>query len=279
MTNPQPHVRRRRRQRSLRQEYQEFILQRIEEFKEQLSRSQLLGIADEAVRELEVDDEEQLVLTEVLLLEHVDRLITRRLNLPTFRRWRDRHVKLRRAQQEPTHWGLSAESPLPYLAATLPDEWVALVVGQRIAPAGLFLAAHDWPVLFIDQELTAVELAETRAATEALAQRFQALVVGLGSWFPDVQPGLSVVDASALAGIDAVDRLRFLETLQRHTPFGGVHCLVPGDPTVGVRPLAQELVRTTYRTWKVEKRVCPDGQRWLVATKIQPQTASETEVN
>jgi hypothetical protein len=42
------------------------VLQRIEEYKEQLSRTELLAIADEAVRELEVSAEEQLVLTEVL---------------------------------------------------------------------------------------------------------------------------------------------------------------------------------------------------------------------
>lgn len=275
MTDPQARPRRRP-QLSLRQEYEEFILQRIEEFKDQLSREQLLAIADEAVRELEVDAEDQLLLTEVLVLEHVDRLIMRRLNLPTFRRWRDRHVRLRRAQREPGHWGLSPDCPLVSLAETLPDEWVALVTGQRVIPMAFFLAAHDWPVLFIDQELAAVEAAESRAAAEALARRFQALVVGLGGWFPDVQPGLAVVDAATLAELDGDSRLRFLSTLQRRTPFGGVHCLIPPDNTQGVRSLTLDLARTSYRGWRLEKYGAA-GARWLVATKTQ--TASDTDVN
>ena len=80
---------RRPQQQSLRQEYAEFLEQRIEEYKEQLSREDLLAIADEAVRELEVASDEQLVLTEVLVLEHVDRLIMQRLALPSALR---RHV-------------------------------------------------------------------------------------------------------------------------------------------------------------------------------------------
>ncbi len=61
LTAPQPRRQRARQQVSLRQEYGEFILQRIEEFKQQISREELLAIADEAVRELEVGPEEQLV--------------------------------------------------------------------------------------------------------------------------------------------------------------------------------------------------------------------------
>jgi len=115
LTSPQPQRRRPRQSHSLKQEYEEFILQRIEEFKDQISREDLLAIADEAVRELEMGAEEQLVLTEVLLLEHVDRLIIRRLRLPTYRRWRDRHVRLRSAQKQPTHWGLDPATPLAKL--------------------------------------------------------------------------------------------------------------------------------------------------------------------
>src|SRR5207245_1495569 len=72
---------------SPRQEYQEFLLERIEEYKNTVSREELLRIGDEAVRELEANAQDQYLLTEVLLLEHVDRLIARRLRLPSFQRW------------------------------------------------------------------------------------------------------------------------------------------------------------------------------------------------
>ncbi|MFQ5551789.1 MAG: hypothetical protein ACE5FJ_11195, partial [Gemmatimonadales bacterium] len=79
-----------RQSRSLRQSYADFLQQRVEDYKDQLPREQLLALADEAVRELEADRGEQLALTELVLLEHVDRLIIRRLNLPRFARWSER---------------------------------------------------------------------------------------------------------------------------------------------------------------------------------------------
>src|SRR5207244_409498 len=102
----------RRPPRSLKQEYQEFLLQRIEEYKNALTRENLLVIGDEAVRELEESAAGQYLLTEVLLLEHVDRIIARRLRLPSFPRWRQQHRRLRAAQRAPVHWGLEAGGPL-----------------------------------------------------------------------------------------------------------------------------------------------------------------------
>ena len=132
---------RRPQQQSLRHEYAEFLEQRIEEYKEQISREALLAIADEAVRELEVASDEQLVLTEVLVLEHVDRLIMQRLELPSFRKWRHRHVKRRQTQREPSYWGLKSRDPVAKLAARLDDTQSALVCGEEAIPAAMLLAA------------------------------------------------------------------------------------------------------------------------------------------
>src|SRR5437879_8263390 len=118
----------RRPPRSLKQEYQEFILQRIEEYKNTLTREELLEIGDEAVRELEENSAGQYLLTEVLLLEHVDRIIARRLRLPSFPRWRQKHRALRAAQREPTHWGLDADGPLVAHTRRLEPGDLAVVV-------------------------------------------------------------------------------------------------------------------------------------------------------
>src|SRR5438445_3617803 len=72
----------RRPPRSLKQEYHEFLLQRIEEYKNALAREELLEIGDEAVRELEENAAGQYLLTEVLLLgerseEHTSELQSR----------------------------------------------------------------------------------------------------------------------------------------------------------------------------------------------------------
>ncbi len=267
LTAPQPRRQRARQQVSLRQEYGEFILQRIEEFKQQISREELLAIADEAVRELEVGPEEQLVLTEVLVLEHVDRLITRRLNLPSFRRWRDKHRRLRRAQREPTHWGLDADTPLRALNEDLAGAGDALVVGRGAASAAYYLAAHDWPVVFIDQELSVVESVETRAAAEALAARFEALVVSLGSWFPAMNPVLAVVDPMLLGRLEAPERGQFLEILTQQTLPGGVHLVLPSRPSSEVISFGPETLTPHYAGWRVARGRAVDGARWILAVK------------
>ena len=267
LTASQPRRRPSRRQRSLRQEYEEFLLERIEEFKQQISREELLAIADEAVHELEVDTREQLVLTEVLVLEHVDRLISNRLNLPSFRRWKDKHRKLRRAQQEPTHWGLGSDTPLAGLAEELEGEGDALVVGAAAAPAAYFLSAHEWPVVFIDPELTVVESVETRAAAEALASRFHALVVGLGTWFPAVHPALTVLDPLTLSRLDAPARAKFLDTLTAATRRGGVHCVLPAHQSPNELTLGPETLTSHYTGWHVERGRSGAGVRWILAVK------------
>src|SRR6266700_3245462 len=187
----------RRPPRSLKQEYQEFLLQRIEEYKNRLSREELLEIGDEAVRELEENSAGQYLLTEVLLLEHVDRIIARRLRLPAFPRWRSKHRALRAAQREPTHWGLEPDGPLVSCAGRLEPGDLAVVVGAAALPSALFIAAHDAEVFLLDQDLHAIEAAESRAVTEQLAGRFQALVINFGSWFPDVAPSLVLIDPDA----------------------------------------------------------------------------------
>ena len=247
-----------------RQEYQEFILQRIEEYKEALSREDLLGIGDEAVRELEQGGGDQYLLTEVLLLEHVDRIIQRRLRLPSFPRWRQQHRKLREAQREPMHWGLDAGHPLARYAPRLEPGDVAVVIGAAALPTALFLAAHDVEVLLLDQDLGGVESAEQRAVTEHLGRRFQALVVRFGSWLPDVAPTLVAIDPASLAPTGARDRATLIRDLQRRTLPGGVHCVLPSQAEREVIALTPEALRQLYEEWQLERRKRGAG---LVAIK------------
>ncbi len=73
--------RRRRAVPSLKQQYHEYILQRIESYKNSLSRRELLDLGDMAISEMETAQGEQFLLTEVLLTDWVDRLFHRRLGL------------------------------------------------------------------------------------------------------------------------------------------------------------------------------------------------------
>jgi len=251
---PAPPPAPRRPPRSLKQEYQEFILQRIEEYKNTLTREELLEIGDEAVRELEENSAGQYLLTEVLLLEHVDRIIARRLRLPSFPRWRQKHRALRAAQREPTHWGLDADGPLVAYARRLEPGDLAVVVGTGALPAGLFIAAYEAEVFLVDQELHAVEAAESRAVAEQLAGRFQALVINFGRWFPDVAPSLVVIDPAALVAARPKDRHALLYDLQARTRAGGVHIVLPTAATREVIPLAPESLEAQYTGWQLTRR-------------------------
>ncbi len=263
-TSPQSDGPRRRTQ-SLRHEYEEFILQRIEEYKEQLSRAELLSLGDEAVRELDAGPQGQLVLTEVLMLDHVDRIIKRRLRLPGFRRWRERHLKLRRAQQSPIHWGLPTDTPLAGLARGLGHGALALVVGARAAPAGFLLAAHDANVLLIDQDIAGIESNESRAATEALGHNFQALVISLGSWFPDVTPNLVVIDPLLIASLDKAIASTLVGILKAQTAPGGVHLVLP--VIVEKDPIPKEVWYRHYEGWEVDSSALVDRPHWILATQ------------
>src|SRR5437763_17008617 len=119
-------------------------MQRIKEYKNNLTREELLEIGDDAVRELEeISAAGQYLLTEVLLLEHVDRIIARRLRLPAFPRWRQKHRALRAAQRAPTHWGLEPDGALVSSVRRLEPGDVGVVIGAAALPAALFIAAHD----------------------------------------------------------------------------------------------------------------------------------------
>ncbi len=244
----------RRPPRSLKQEYQEFLLQRIEEHKNALTREELLEIGDEAVRELEENAAGQYLLTEVLLLEHVDRIIARRLRLPSFPRWRQKHRALRAAQRAPTHWGLEADGPLVSAVRRLEPGDLAVVVGAAALPAALFIAAHDAEVFLVDHDLGAIEAAESRAVTEQLAGRFQALVV-----------------------TRARDRQALLAELQVRTRPGGVHVILPSPAASEVIPLAPEALQAQYGGWEIVRRRRGKASAGFTATK--PERQLDTALN
>lgn len=222
-------ARRRRPPPSLKQQYQEYVLERIEAYKNSMPRSELLRLGDEAFSELQATAEGQFVLTEVLMLDSVDRLIMKRLSLKPYRRWRTHFKKVRDAQRQPTRWGLDAASPLAALLPRLEPEDVTLVVGAGAEPAAYLLAAHDVFVTFLAADLGAVERCETRIAAEALGGLFEAYVVQLGGWLPEGPlVDLIVLDAGAFADVPGALQAEFLRDAQARTREGGVHVILPG---------------------------------------------------
>jgi hypothetical protein len=244
---------RRRSPYSDKQHYHEYILQRIEGYKNSIGRDELLRLGDEAASELQTAAEGQFVLTEVLMLESVDRLIMKRLSLRPYSRWRRQFLKLREAQRTPTHWGLEPTSPLARLLPRIEPRDVALVVGGGAEPAAYLLAAHDAVVTFLAGELGCVERVESRIAAEALGGAFDGYVAQAGPCLPEfLEIGnaldLVVLDPGALADLGAACRLEFVADLQQRSRPGSVHVILPSCPA-----LAPEALLAFYDGWIVEE--------------------------
>lgn len=234
---------------SLDLQFREYRLQRIDGFKNSLSRSELMALGDEAFREMEASGEGQFSLTELVMLEWVDRLIEKRLSLPSFKKWKQQVAKLRDAQRQATHWGIDPAGPVAQLLARLEPGDHALVIGPGIESCAYLLAAWDATVVFVDDDLGRVERVETRATTESLANALEALVMAPAGWLPHLERpwALCAIDLGALADADAADRLDFLERLRDASAPNAVHVLMPGG---GLNP---DAVRSCYPGWKEDE--------------------------
>ena len=246
---------RRRSPYSDKQHYQEYILQRIEGYKNSIGRDELLRLGDEAAAELQTAAEGQFLLTEVLMLESVDRLIMKRLSLRPYNKWRRQFLKVREAQRTPTHWGLEPESPLARLLPRIEPRDVTLVIGSSAEPAAYLLAAHDAVVTFLAGDLGCVERVESRIAAEGLGSMFEAYVSQTGPALPDfVDFGdaldLVVLDPGVLADLSATTRMEFVADLQRLSRPGGVHVVLASCAS-----LAPEALLAFYDGWTVEDDV------------------------
>jgi hypothetical protein len=247
---PLPH----RPTRSLKHEYQLYVEQEIENYKESVARSVLLAIGDEAVASLA--SAPQFALTELLLCEEVDRIIVRRLRLPVYDTWRRRRVKLIDELRRPEHWGFRPDDFL--VRALQPSsDGRALVAGAADESSTLYFAANGYQVTTLGEEIDAVERVMQAAIGAGLASRVHAELADLSSWTPPAERLLNtvIVNPAALDRMSAEERARVIADLQRATLDGGVH-LVPtipsarGDGDDG-NAISLEELRSRYKGWEV----------------------------
>ena len=264
---------------SLKQQYQEYLLQRIEDYKNSLAREELLRLGNDAAAELQDASEGQYFLTEVVMQETVDRLIMKRLRLPAFGRWRLKHVKLRQAQQSPTHWGLERHCAVAAILPRLEAGDHALVVGGGAEPTIYLLAAHNIQLTCLFADNATCTRIETRMAAESLTGNFEAYVAMLGTWFPAL-PGpihLVVIDAGTLASLPSARRVALMARLQDLTVPGGVHAVMPSAGGVA------EAWVSLYPDWEripVPARARRGGKRenslGILLSRPLPPVASHT---
>jgi hypothetical protein len=250
--------------RSLKHEYELFVEQEVENYKESVPRSVLLSIGDEAVASLCA--EPQLALTELLLCDEVDRIIIRRLRLPAYDTWRRRRVKLIDELRRPEHWGLRSDDVLVRAFPTSTEGRV-LVAGAADEVSALYLAANGCNVTTLSAESDALERVIQAAIGAGLAGRVHAEMGDLASWTPEVPLNAVIVNPSVLDGLSASERTRVIQVLQSATMDGGFHLvqtIVSSSKVSGAVSL--EELRTRYRGWTVTVERS-DGSKTFLARK------------
>ncbi len=240
---------------SLEQQYRAYLMQRIEDYKDSLSREELLRLGDVAARELQGGADDQFVLTEMLMQETVDQQIIKRLNLPSFRKWRSKILPLREAQRNPTRWGIRTTDPVSQVLPRLEPGDRVLVVGGGAEQATYLLAAHDTELKCLVGDSNAADRIEGKLASESLSGQCCVYVVKLGGgWLPGDVTGpfhLVVMDAAAVAPLSRERQRTLILQAQQRTAPEGLHALVSSDADI-----PPEGYLSHYPDWQ---RITPTG--------------------
>lgn len=233
-------------QRSLKHEYEIFVEQEIENYKDSIPRAAILRIGDEAVANLR--DAEQFAFDEILIWDEVDRIIRRRLRIPSYATWRRRRLKLLVEYRRPERWGLSADAPI---VREIPSDAEAhvLVVGAREEGTAMYLVANGCQVTAVEEDPELVEKVITAAGVVGLTSRVNGCVSGLDQWYPESPLHAVVCSPAAFERLTTDQRERVIEILKSATLDGGVHLM----QTLVAGHAASELeeLRARYRGWDV----------------------------
>jgi hypothetical protein len=238
--------------RSLKHEYELYVENEIENYKESVSRPAILKIGDEAAASLRAG--EQFAMDELLLWAEVDRIIRKRLRIPAYDTWRRKRIKLLEEYRRPEHWGIRPDGILAREIHPSAESKV-LVAGGEIERTALYLAAHGCDVTALDSEENALERVMNAAHAAGLTDRIRGLVAGIADWSPDSQLGAVVCTPAAFSGLTAEERIRAFEVLQSATREGGIHLV--GTIVRGKRGVSVTELRRYYKGWTIS--VEPDS--------------------
>ncbi len=248
---------------SLKHEYSLYSEREIEAYKESVSRHHLLGIADSAQRNLE--GELQLGMRDMLLAAEVDRIIAKRLKIPSFETWRRRRMKNASEPKRPEYWGLRSDTPLAQAINSASMHSRVVVSGARVQGSALYLAANGCQVTAIEPELDVVERVLSAAEDAGLESRVRGLATELREWRPDGPLAAVICTPAAFAGLSALERERVIAVLQTATADGGVHLVE--TIVAGQEAISEDELRARYTGWDVSFVQEPGSAKTFVARK------------
>jgi hypothetical protein len=235
--------------RSLKHEYELYLEHEIEDYKESVPRSVLLTIGDEAVRSLA--DQQQFALTELIVWDEVDKIIFRRLRLPSYDTWRRRRVKLLAELRRPEHWGLTQDDVVVRAVNSVGSDSRVLLAGVHAESPALYLAAHGCDVTTL-AEPDAVERVMHAAEAAGLGDRVHASVASLDAFTPDAPLSAVIFTSAAFRGLSAAERSRVIQVLQSATSDGGVHLVQTLAASEGrQKAVSLSELKRRYRGWNV----------------------------
>lgn len=235
-----------RRPLSLKHEYELFVDAEIERYKCAVPRGDILRIGDEAVAALRA--QEQCAFDELLLWAEVDRIIARRLRLPTYRTWRTRRLRIQAEYRRPERWGLGADAPI-VRAIRAADDTHVLVSHDRLEACALYLAANGCDVTAVDEQEDVVDRVIRAAQTAGLTDRVHGCAAPLTAWTPAAPLSAVLCTPAAFDGLSSPERERVLGGLQSATLAGGVH--VVESIALDDRSLSLDELSAHYRGWDV----------------------------
>ncbi len=235
----------------------------IEAYKESVSREHLLGIASSAHSMLE--GELQLGLRDVLLAVEVDRIISKRLKIPSFETWRRRRVKNASEPRRPEYWGLRPDTPLAQAINSASMRARVVVSGARIQGSALYLAANGCQVTAIEPEADVVASVLNAAAEAGLEARVRGFTTELSAWSPDGPLAAVICTPAAFAGLASFEREKVIAVLQSATADGGVHLVE--TIVAGQEAISEDELRARYSGWDVSFVQEPGAARTFVARK------------
>lgn len=196
--------------RSKRFEYELFIEQAIEHYKETVPRRELLAIGDEATRRLAVAG--QTKLTELLLVDEVDRIVVDRLRLPTFESWRSQH-------------GVSLEAIPVLIDAT----------GRRVSVKGASARAIIAFATEVSDELITALAVHPALVHDLSPRKFEELIAEL---LHRSGVDVTLTPATRDGGRDIIAKV--------HSAIGSFLCYVECKKYSAERPVGVALVRELY---------------------------------
>lgn len=248
-------------QRSLRHEYELYVENEIEEYKDTLPRSAILKIGDEAVAAL--TEQDQLALTELVVWEEVDRIIKKRIRIPTYATWRRRRIKLLEEFRRPEHWGLDADGALAREVRP-PAESHVLVSGDDGDRTALYLAAHGCEVVAVDGA-DVIDRVISAAEAAGLTSKVRGLATDLINWRPDVDLSAVVCSSATLEKMSREERDMVIRLLQSATSAGGIHLLDKIADSEGSTILSE--LSAQYAGWQISVQDLGNANKSFVAKK------------